>query len=146
MLTIEDHTHALPINIYRWHVAFWHWQPRRTWLQRFAWGKYLHVSALGYSARCNVWVIYEPNTDGTRLRLVKNDASFLAMRDQTKRLADVLALTVNPQARYDHVPWRPGHYCVPAIIRLLGVRSGAVTPSGLYRHLVSMGAKPSFED
>ncbi|MFP4004582.1 MAG: hypothetical protein ACLFV8_12460 [Alphaproteobacteria bacterium] len=146
MLTIEDTSHDLPINIYRWHVAFWHWQRRRHWLHRFARGRYKHVSALGYSARCGCWVLYEPGTDGTRIRLVQHDKSFLATLEAHRRFADLLALTVNPAQRYDHMPWRPGQYCVPAIIRLLGVKSGAVTPTGLYRDLVRMGATPSFEE
>lgn len=141
MLTIVDRTHDLPITIHRWHVAFWKWQRRWHWIHLFARGPYRHVSAFGYSARCNVWVLYEPGTDGTRIRLVRHDESFLGLLDAHKKHADILTVTVSGK-RPDHMPWRPGQYCVPAIIRLLGLRSGAVTPTGLYRHLVSIGAKP----
>ncbi len=147
MIVINDRRHELPMTIYRWHIAFWKHQKRRYWFQRlFARGPYFHVSALGYSARCNMWVLYAPDTNGTRIKLLHNDDSFLALLDVHRKHADMLTVTAAGDERPRHTIWRPGHYCVPAIIRLLGVRSGALTPGGLYSDLVAMGAKPSFED
>lgn len=140
MLKIVDNSACLPIRVTRWHVAFWRKVHRRRWIHRLARGPYKHVTALGYSARCNVWVIYNPDFDGEGIRIVSNDETFLELLDYIKARADLVVIDARPRL---HFIWRPGLYCVPQIIRLLGVPSGALTPSGLFRDLVRHGAKQS---
>lgn len=140
MLRIVDDSAHLPVRIGEWHVAFWHTVHRPRWFHALALGPYKHVSALGYSARCNAWVLYNPDCDGEGIRLVKNDETFLPLLDHIKARADLLVTGVSPRS---HSLLRPGLYCVPQIIRLLGVRSGALTPAALFRDLVRSGAKHS---
>lgn len=139
MFRIVDDTVLLPIRILRWHVAFWRMPHRRRWHHMLAPGPYKHVSAFGYSARCNVWVFYNPAGNGERIEVCANDATFLDLLDSIKERADLVTLTLG--APRPHPAWRPGVYCVPQIVRLLGVRSSALTPRGLYRDLVRAGAR-----
>ncbi len=140
MLKIVDITAHLPIRITRWHVVFWKTVFRPSWLHRLAPGPYKHISALGYSARCNVWVFYYPAGNGDRIEVVANDETFLALVDYLKERADLLEVDVT---RRHHPLWRPGFYCVPQIIRLLGVQSSALTPRGLFNDLLRSGARQS---
>lgn len=137
MLRIVDNSACLPMRVIRWHVAFWREVHRPLWIHRLARGPYKHVSAMGYSARCNVWVVYNPDFDGEGIRIVSNDETFLELLKYTQARADLLVIDARPRS---HSILRPGLYCVPQIIRLTGVRSSALTPTGLFRDCMRAGA------
>lgn len=141
MFTVNDTSGDLPMRVWRWHVAFWKKPVRASWHHWLARGPYKHVSAFGYSARCNVWCFYNPAGNAEQIEIVRNRAEeFLPILDYIKHRADLLAVQIGDRA---HAPWRPGCYCVPQIVRLLGVRTCALTPGGLYFDLVRQGARPS---
>lgn len=140
MLRIIDETALLPALITRWHVIFWRAVNGRRWHHALAPGPYKHVSAIGYSQRCNVWIHYNPADNGDHIEVVSNDETFPERIEYLRARADLLAVEAVERL---HPPWRPGFWCVPQVIRLLGAKSGALTPAGLFRDLVRQGAKQS---
>lgn len=126
----------------------------REWLvffadgERFAWWDiwtrpgFRHVLAAGYDAEAERWVIFDPRATGTTILLVGQDEAGAKLADLIEASAGRV-LRFAPRARRMFQPVAGG--CVGAVAALLGVR-GALSPSGLHRQLLRMGATAAFED
>lgn len=133
-------TEHRPWGVHRWHVAFWHRTTQRFGLHRLARGPYKHVTAFGYAAAVEGWVVYEPTIRGTSIKVIPHGESFLRVMAWTRERADLVLFETRP-AR--HTLWRPGFYCVPAIRNLIGAPSSAVTPTGLFNDILRRGGERS---
>jgi hypothetical protein len=123
----------------------------RLWLVFFAeprdpawWARYLlrsgfrHVYAVSWYADQERWVEFNPTSTGTVIRLWKAE-------DFPNRLAALLnesTAVLRVASRTDRWNASASAYCVGAVKSLLGIRSGALTPYGLYRDLLARGAEP----
>lgn len=132
-----------PWQVHRWHVAFWHRVSRRYGLHLLQRGPYAHVTAFGYAAAADGWVVYEPTFTGTKIKVIPHGPSFLRVIEWTRERADLVLFESRAAKR---TFWKPTFYCVPAIINLTGAPSSAVTPYGLFRDLMRHGGRRSFED
>lgn len=124
--------------------------PRRLWLVFFGdaqetlwWVRGLrpgfrHVSAAAYYADQERWVYVNPTRLGLIVEVWRPD-EFGARLGQ---LAAESAAIVRMPSRAD-LPCLPGAaWCVGVVKALLGIRSCALAPLGLYRHLLANGAEP----
>lgn len=121
---------------------------RRHWWDVFTRPGFPHVLACGYDPARAVWLVYEVSLAGTALALLDGaalDRLIAALRrDGEARFLRWPAHAVRPEAGRPAV-CRLGFYCVPAVAHLLGLRCRALSPLGLYRHLLAAGAQPAFE-
>src|SRR5215472_3371883 len=113
-----------------WNVVF---HPSRTALARLILGRFDHVSAFTHIPGVGAWILYDCQWGGTRISLIPRLNVLVAYTRgcaiiKFDRAYKPLALTS-----------RLGFYCVPAIKQLLGLSCVAVTPDGLYRHLMNNG-------
>lgn len=107
-------------------------------LSFIAFGELKHVSAFGYCAGFDAWIVYDVTWKGTRVRLVRNDAAGQQAIIDMTRGCDMLKI-----AHAGQLPsWssRIGFYCVSSVKHLLGLRCVAITPTQLYRYLRKTGA------
>ncbi|MBP2290728.1 hypothetical protein [Azospirillum rugosum] len=126
----------------------------REWLvffadgERFAWWDiwtrpgFRHVLAAGYDVEAERWVIFDPRATGTTILLLHQDAAGGKLAELIEASAGRV-LRFAPRSRRRCQPFVGG--CVGAVASLLGIR-GALSPSGLHRQLLAMGAMPAFED
>lgn len=108
------------------------------WLSLIAFGRYKHVRAFAYVPFLHVWVFFDPHIGGTDIVVAADGEPAQALMQRWLVNADVLRM-----------PRRPGWnrpalfgFCVPVIKRLIGLRSGALRPSALYRHCLRNGGEP----
>ena len=97
-----------------------------------------HVCAVGCDAEHRVWVFYDPSAQGTRIDAMPWGEAV------DRRLGEIAAaspycLRFAPAGERRFVP--PVFSCTGAIKALLGVRSSALSPYQLYRHLLVRGAE-----
>src|SRR6516162_10794908 len=104
-------------------------------LPRLVLGRFQHVSAFTYIPGFSGWILYDVQWAGVRIAMLSKVAHLVAYT----RNCTVVKFT----RRYDHMPLytRFGFYCVPAIKHLLGLSCVAVSPDGLYRHLIRHGGE-----
>lgn len=108
-------------------------------IDRFLAPGFRHVFMLGYVAEFGAWLLYDVRLSHTTVAIV-SQAHAAALIGLAMDEGDVL--TLSPQLHVKHSPLdRIGFWCVPAARHLLGVRCVALTPRGLHRYLVRMGAK-----
>lgn len=122
----------------RWIICF-----RRTsevwWVNWLAGGRFKHVSAFGYVAAVDHWVFLDWRFACIDILIARGEAAKQLMHHYTKN-ADLLGMAANPDGAAHG--FRFGTYCVPAVKHLLGLRSRAVRPDGLYRDCIRNGATP----
>ena len=99
-------------------------------------GEFKHVSAFAFIPELGIWTVYDVGFRRTRL-------VHLADTDHAKTvLAHIIKgnCTVTIEASDRHLPlMRAGLFCTTAIKHLIGVRSSALRPDRLFRHLVAQG-------
>lgn len=122
-----------------WFVIF-HPDVPGKWVKFFSFGRFKHVSAIGYCPGFKVWLICDPQWKGLRLSIMAHAAMLAAFPDLT-RGREVVRVTVDRAAPMP-LRTRLGFYCVPAIKHLLGVRCAIWRPDALYRHLIRNGGQP----
>lgn len=130
-----------------WFVVF-HRTSVGWFFSALACGEFKHVSAMGYCAGFKAWIVYDVGWSGTTVRLVAHNAEGIRALGKWTDGCDLVKI-----ARTGAVPHhsaRMGLYCVSSIKHLLGLRCVAITPLGLYRHLlrnggvlISGGAEPA---
>jgi hypothetical protein len=124
-----------------WNICF---HPSEHWATRLLIGRFQHVSAFTYVPGFRAWVIYDAQWSGLRLSFFSHQTAMATFIRYT-RGCTVLKFTrmseqIGPLSRFGIF------FCVPAIKHLLGVSCFAVTPDGLYRHLIANGAEIVFDE
>lgn len=102
-------------------------------------GEFKHVRAYAYVPGMHLWVFYDPNFSATDLLLARDGAHLDVVRAWLGDDGEQITMRLSPRRRR----WFPcGFWCVPAIKHLLGLRSGALRPDGLYRDCLRNGGLP----
>lgn len=122
---------------------------RRLWLVFFgeakgmAWWAYLcrpgfrHVRAAAWYDREQRWVFFDPARRGTGIALYTAEEFGPRFTELLENSTAVLRVA----SRFDRTITPPVWHCVGSIKALLGVRSCALSPFGLFRHLLRTGAE-----
>lgn len=99
------------------------------WVRALAWGKYQHVAAYAYLPGFKAWLIYEVSMLRTSIVVVPDDDEGLGWLYELTKDSDLVAVQ-----RQDGGPRAPLlGWCVPAIARLVGLRTFALRPDALFR-------------
>ena len=129
-----------------WFVVF-HVKSMSRILSLLAFGRFKHVSALGYCPGFRAWLLYDAQWGGMRVRLYSHETMRAMFAEYSRGCAVVKIARLNQPMRLSS---RLGFYCVPAIKHLLGLRNGALRPDALLRHclrnggvLIDAGIEPS---
>lgn len=126
---------AFGIEARRWTVVF-HRKAENWFFAAIAMGEFKHVSAFAFVPEFGIWTIYDVGFRRTRL-------IHLADTEHAKTvLAHIVKgnCIVTIEARDEYLPlFRFGMFCTTAIKHLIGVRSSALRPDRLFRHLVAQG-------
>lgn len=123
-----------------WLLVFEHETSWR-WLNRLIPGRFKHVWAVGYVPQTDLWIFYDVNFRRTVITAVPDDDNAQAVIDRMTAGKTVLQMPV-----LECRPHMIGFWCVPAMKHLIGLRSGALLPAGLYRHCIAAGAKIISDD
>lgn len=116
---------------------------RTAWWDVFTRPGYRHVAAFWFDGASGRWVVLEYQSARLVVMVLEPEAfdSWLLDR-QVNHGARVLRV----RAREWSSKWgRLGLWCVPVTAHLVGSRSRAFTPAGLWRDLVREGAVPAFD-
>lgn len=127
---------ALPnaIEPTEWFVVF-HDRSANRWLSALTPGRFKHVSAFGYCPGVGLWLVYDVQWIGTRVRLA-DKAGIMAWTHGCAVVKITRAdQRMGPTARI-------GFTCVNAIKHLLRLKCVAATPDALYRHILRNGGVP----
>lgn len=118
-----------------WFV-FFETRARSRWLSWLALGRFKHVSAAGWIPESGQWVFYDVSLGRSRIAVV-TDGSMAWEHIRAKRdHAVTVAFTPRDERRF----WlRLGFWCVPAMAHLVGCRTQALRPDGLYRAMLRQG-------
>jgi hypothetical protein len=126
---------AFGVEAKRWTVVF-HRKAENRFFAAIALGHFKHVSAFAWIPEFGIWTIYDVGFRRTRVvHLADGPAA-------QQILAAIVTgnATVTVDVRTTDLPWmRLGMFCTSAVAHLVGVRSGALRPDALYRHLVAKG-------
>lgn len=126
---------AFGIEARRWTVVF-HRKAENWFFAAIACGRFKHVSAFAYLPELGIWTIYDVGFRRTRLTHLADGVHAHAV---ISAIVDGNCL-VTVDARADCLPlFRIGLFCTTAIKHLIGVRSSALRPDRLFRHLVAQG-------
>lgn len=126
---------AYGIEARRWTVVF-HRKSENLFFRLIALGHFKHVSALAWVPELDQWWIYDVGFRRTRLKVLVDGATAQGM------IAAIVAgnCTVTIDVREENLPlMRLGMFCTTAVAHLIGVRSSALRPDCLFRHLVAQG-------
>lgn len=119
---------SIPRQHLTWHVVVEH--------ARTPFG---HVYAFAYDPAAEVWMVINPHFRWTEVFALRRGAEFDRWVRVTAEGADIYRLDGRGQA-----PVLPGWFCVAQVKRLVGLRSGALSPEGLRRDLLKAGARQVF--
>jgi hypothetical protein len=114
-----------------------------SWHARFARKGFGHCNVAGFIPEIEKWMIADWSAQGLATYLLESEAMtpiFAALSLHGK----VLAVDV-PRRRPKFLPVPRIFYCVPLVKQVIGLRSGALTPYGLFCVLRARGARPMFE-
>jgi hypothetical protein len=126
---------AFGIEARRWTVVF-HREASNLFFSLIALGHFKHVSALAWIPELDQWWIYDVGFRRTRLKVLVDGPN--AQATIAAIIKDNATVTID--VRDDQLPWmRLGLFCTSAVSHLLGLRTGALRPDALYRHLVRNG-------
>lgn len=120
-----------------WFVCFDTTTP--TWWVRLIPGRYKHVRAFGFVPLMGLWIFFDVALAGHSLFVARDGTPQCeAMIERWWNGCDVLKVK---RSRGPAGLSRIGLWCVPAVAGLIGVRSGALRPDGLWRECVRQGAE-----
>lgn len=120
-----------------WNVCFHRTAASRLW-GWLACGKYKHVSAFAFIPGSRHWLLYDVHFEGTRLAILPDTPAAFQVIEAIISDCDVIRIT-RQTGRAHFV--RLGFWCVPAVKHLLGLRSSALRPDALFRHLLRDGGE-----
>lgn len=124
-----------------WFAAFLP-RERSCWWDWLSPRDFRHVHCFGFAAAAGVWLHYSVGRGRTELAALRPEAFdlyIIGLRNEGARI-----LRYEPAGRPGR-RLRVGFWCTPAAAHLMGARSSALRPVGLYRDLLRQGAKPAFE-
>lgn len=112
------------------------------WVRLLAMGRYKHVRAYAYVPYLHVWVFYDVDLRGAHMVFAADGAASKAAIRLWTANSDLVRVR-----RFLHATRRPPvlGFCVPAIKRLIGLRTGALRPDRLYADVLAHGGEP-FEE
>lgn len=110
-----------------WHVAFT--PPKHS----------RHCLAFGYEADCGVWIVIEHHLRCISVRAM-DAGTFDDWMVEFRPTADIWSMERKDRTSV----LSPGLWCVGTAKRLLGLRSGALSPAGLRRDMIRAGATRTF--
>jgi hypothetical protein len=111
------------------------------WVRLLACGRYHHVKAIAYLATMRAWLFYDVKFNGTRLILAReNDPGTRAFLHNYLDSCDLVAMPRLPIPK--RVAPHAGFWCTLAMKHLVGIRTAALRPDGLWRDSVAAGGKP----
>lgn len=119
-----------------WLVFFWP-SSSRPWVDRLVPGRFKHVSAAGYIAATSTWLFVNPA--GPRLMIEAIPDGMEVQRMEAWARGTTVLLMPGGAMRGLWVA--PARTCVSVVASLLGIRSGALRPDGLYRDCLRAGAR-----
>ena len=106
------------------------------WSKWLSFGHFKHVAAMAYVPQARMWVTYDVGRFGNRVTIVPK-----GQEAQFAEWVEGCTLVIMPR-RYNAARFPPIlGWCVPAVRRLIGLRSGALRPTTLYRHCLRDGGK-----
>src|SRR5581483_3821694 len=109
----------------------------RPWWARALRPGFRHVSAAAWFDRAERWIYFDPLSSGLHIE-IDTHAGFGSRFAQLWRDSAAI-LRVRAVPRQGRLP--PAFFCVGAMKALLGTRSRALSPRGLYRDLLREGAE-----
>lgn len=131
----SDPTYHSP-EVLVWNIIFLKAERRRHYLDLLTPRDWRHVVAFGWSNER--WIVYDVGDKRSQI-LVLDDLQFDAWRETVE---DRVTAGVQFEATDRTVPVaRIGLWCVTAIKHLTGIRSGALRPKALFKHLLRNGGK-----
>lgn len=107
------------------------------WINWLPLGKYKHVRAFGYVPEAKAFIFYDVAFDRTMIAIACDQAATALIREW---LTDADAISMPARAAGLPAP-RIGFWCVQAIKHLIGLRSGALRPSALWRDCLRQGGE-----
>jgi len=111
------------------------------WVRLLACGRYHHVKAIAYLPMMRAWLFYDVKFNGTRLMLAReDDPGTRAFLHNYLDSCDPVAMPRLPIPK--RVAPHAGFWCTLAMKHLVGIRTGALRPDGLWRDSVAAGGKP----
>jgi hypothetical protein len=125
----EDHASGYEPGM--WMIVF-HRTTGKPWIDRLVPGEFKHVSAIGWIEPAKAWLFYDVARLRTWIRVIPEPQG-LDYAAKVMAGNEVLQVTPGEQGNW----FRFGLYCVPAIKHLLGLRSGALRPTALWRDLAA---------
>lgn len=126
---------AFGIEAARWTVVF-HRKSEHWFFRTIALGHFKHVSALAWVPELSQWWVYDVGFRRTHLRVLVDGQAAQGI------IAAIVKgnCTVTIDVRDENLPlMRLGMFCTTAVAHLVGIRSSALRPDRLYRHLVAQG-------
>lgn len=96
-----------------------------------------HALAFAFTGR--VWVVVDPHLRWTEVFDLEDGPEFDAWVKATPSTAEIFRIEGGGLA-----PVGAGWFCVGTVKRLVGLRSGALSPAGLKRDLLRAGARQVF--
>ena len=133
---------AFGIEARRWTIVF-HRKAENWFFSAIALGRFKHVSAFAWLPELGIWVFYDVGFRRTRLMHMADGVHAHAAIAAVVEGNEVLTVDVADAS----LPlMRAGLFCTTAIKHLIGLRSGALRPDALYRHLVAHGATKAPRD
>jgi hypothetical protein len=126
---------AFGVEAQRWTIVF-HRKSKHLFFRMIAMGHFKHVSAIAWIPELSQWWVYDVGFRRTSLKVLVDGESAKAI------IAAIVKgnATVTIDVRDDELPWmRLGMFCTTAVSHLIGIRTGALRPDRLYRHLVAQG-------
>lgn len=135
LVTIVPASPPAPID--RSWLIFFRNPDRSPWWARFLRPGFRHVSAAAFYAREGVWVEFDPTRRGTAIRLYSQEE----FGGRLEHLISTSAAVLRVRSELDRRAVPMGCFCVGQIKALLGIRSRALLPATLCRHLLARGAE-----
>lgn len=120
-----------------WLVFFWP-SSKMPWLDRLLPGRFKHVSAAGYVAETATWLFVNPQRGRTIVEAIPDGDEAFRLNGWCDR-AEVIVMPRGFDLGYR---FRGPFSCVSVVAALLGLRSGALRPDGLYRDCLRAGGRP----
>ena len=118
-----------------WLIFFWDCGP--AWWARVLPPGWRHVTAVAYFKDAERWVYFNPASPGLVLDVQEGEAFHARYEHLMREATAVLRFA----SQHDRGAMPATFFCVGAIKALLGLRSRALSPAGLYRDLRASGAE-----